>query len=37
MEEEMAAIEVLMQLNRMPSENALEGGAINGIERLNKQ
>ena len=37
MEKEMAAIEVLMQLNKMPSPKELKGGAINVIELLSKQ
>ena len=37
MEKEMAAIEVLMQLNRMPSPKELKSGAINIIEFLNKR
>jgi NADPH-dependent 2,4-dienoyl-CoA reductase/sulfur reductase-like enzyme len=36
-EKELAAIEVLMRLNRMPSPTELRGGAINLIEFLNKQ
>jgi NADPH-dependent 2,4-dienoyl-CoA reductase/sulfur reductase-like enzyme/nitrite reductase/ring-hydroxylating ferredoxin subunit len=37
MEKEMAAIELLMQLNRMPSPKELKSGAINIVKFLNKQ
>jgi apoptosis-inducing factor 3 len=36
-EKEMAAIEVLMGLNKMPSAQELKGGAINILEFLDKQ
>lgn len=37
MEKEMAAIEVLMQLDKMPSPKELKAGAINILDFLNKQ
>jgi NADPH-dependent 2,4-dienoyl-CoA reductase/sulfur reductase-like enzyme len=37
MEKEMAAIELLMQLNSMPSPKELKSGAINVIDLLNKR